>query len=168
MKIHEKRGEWLNREDGVGYDLRQIRVERRWFRPPRSIYEFTLNPIHPLTWRTEDGYYQCDRHQEETDLGSIPPPIDRIWTRDQFLAAFCMHDQACRHGGLWHSLAAEEGPNGEIVGVFEFVEMPRSRIDQFIYRWVEAEPDLGGDRAKLPIYCGVRIGAAFGVGRRTE
>ena len=86
-----------------GLVLRYIRTER-WCRFwPKTYWEATLDARFPLMLqRHSDGLLiMGDRHESETDLGSIPPPF-RSWFPDTELpAAYYMHDSGYRYGGFW-------------------------------------------------------------------
>lgn len=108
-----------------GYDLHWLRSERWGLFWSKAIHEFTLDPVSPLTWQDrQGGYWQPDRHEMETDLGSIPPPLRSWFPQDQFEPAYCLHDSAYNHGGMYFSTRLD--------GPYEFREVSRRWSDDML------------------------------------
>jgi len=111
-------------DEGVGYNLRFIRTETWGFFWTKSIYEFTLNKETPLTLVTEEGYFQPDQHEMETDIGSIPPPLYNILPHDQYRLEYLFHDSITKHGGLWFCKVID--------GVYGFKEISYARSNMLL------------------------------------
>ena len=98
-------GTW---EPGAGYlfGLTALVGLRR----KRKQYEFTLDPVAPLTFRHPDGcFIQPDRHGL-TDLASIPIQLEPVaGARNQYEPSVLVHDSVCREHGLYFSPQLE-GP----------------------------------------------------------
>lgn len=97
---------------------------RRWglfWRVPQ--YRFTLDHVHPLTFRALDGELIRPDRCMESDGGSIPPPFTSLPVLDlnamQNPYSFYNHDSAYRYGG-WYTLYGQ---------TWVFVRVPRARID---------------------------------------
>jgi len=144
-------GQWLNGEEGVGWNLFYKDVERWGWFWTKTIYEFDLLYPNPLTWQDDDGYWQPDRHESDQDLGSIPPPLRGLFAHDRFIREYIMHDSACKHGGLWWTADPVRTP-------FGFRPIKRIDADKLLRRQIEI---AGGKYAQWAIYAGVRIGACF-------
>lgn len=152
---------YLYHHCGEGYILDRLRLERWgrfWW---KSVYSFRLIPEHPLAFRDREGnLWQVDRHEAETDLGSIPPPVSGFFPAAEWQLSYIYHDSACRHNGLWFKAKGSLGP-------FEFKALTRSEIDQMLRdEWIPAEARLvgGAPVRRWPVWAGVRIGALFGAG----
>jgi len=133
-------GTWLNPD---GYTLR---FERREFWPwPRvwSVYrktywEFQLDQAKPLTFSHQQGYYvQPDRHELETDLGSIPPPLRSLFPDTEFIRPYLLHDSAYTHHGMYMA----HGPYAPFV----FHAVDRAFADELLRVSIIAD---GGSRAR--------------------
>jgi hypothetical protein len=72
-------GRFENATPGYGWTMPWAYNERRgpWcWRYTVPMYEFSLDPVHPLQYRDADGgLWQGDRHSYRTDVGTIPPPF---------------------------------------------------------------------------------------------
>lgn len=139
-----------------GYDTHWLRTEKwGWFWPftwCKAIHSFQLHRLHPLTWVDRNGmHYQPDRHEQETDLGSIPPPLRARFPQDEYEPAYVFHDSAYRHGGLYTSVTLD--------GPYKFTRMTRKEADDLLADIIYA---LGGGACKrATIWTAVR---AFGGG----
>lgn len=105
-------GTWIN---PCGYTLRPTGKWRNgmgrllglgalwgWYHKRRE-YEFTLDPVAPLTFAHPDNYFiQPDRHGF-TDLGTIPEILEPVMPRNQYEPDYILHDSACDHHGLYFS-----------------------------------------------------------------
>jgi len=93
-----------------GFKLTWLRNEKWGFlRWSKSIWMFELDEEFPLMWYDGKYYWQPNKNEAETDLGSIPPPLRGILPHDEFPRSFCIHDSACKKGGLWRSETGEAG-----------------------------------------------------------
>jgi hypothetical protein len=101
-------GMWLYEFTGFTLRDRGFKV-RGW--PPwhwREMYEFTADPHNPLTFYVKDylarglpgPYIRRDRHGD-TDMGSVPEPVQVIVSKDHHLPSYLVHDGACDDHGLW-------------------------------------------------------------------
>ena len=151
-------GRFLNARSGYGYTLDPRRVEigrtgrKRW-------YEFRLIPEHPLAFADPDGgLWQPDRHETETDLGSVPVPMRGAFPQDEWLYSYIFHDSACRHGCLYFAVCWSDP--------FARVSMTRRQADAMLRDWwipAEAAQTPGLERSawrRWPVWVGVRAGAA--------
>jgi hypothetical protein len=95
-------GRFHNPTPKVGWSLEFLHNERRWawcwpYTVP--IYEFNLNPLHPLTYEdAKGGLWQPDRHAYRTDAGSIPPPVSWFASYHPLMyprSYSAFHDSAC-------------------------------------------------------------------------
>jgi hypothetical protein len=149
MKFH-------NATPGEGWRLHWLRTERWgllgiW---RKTIWEFCLIYPAPLTWEDGNGFWQPDRHEAETDLGTVPPPLRGLFPHDEFPRSYCFHDSACGHGGLYHS--------DSLTGEFTFRKVSRTMADRMLRDMVRVEGN--GTVRRWPVWVGVRIGALFGIG----
>lgn len=135
-------------ENPQGYEAPKLRDERYLFFFSKTIYEFTLKPDAPLTFHHPDGSrIQPDRHEMETDLGSIPLTAQIFIPKDRFLLSFFFHDSGYKHHGLWFSQPGQE--------VFTFRLCTQWEIDNLLWRMVGAE---GGNAfQRQSIYRSVRL-----------
>jgi hypothetical protein len=132
-----------------GYRLDKIRDDPYLKVFTKTIYEFTLDPILPLTFHATDGTrIQPDRHLAETDKGSVPLSLQIFIPKDRFLFSFLMHDSGYKHGGLY---VARKGSQE-----FKFEPMSRLDLDTWLKMMVGAEN--GNLVQRSAIYNGVRLG----------
>ncbi len=104
--LKSPRGTLLNYQHGMS--MRHIRTERwgliwplSW---PKDWFEITLHRTHPLMWLDPAGkYWMPDKHKEECDLGSVPPPIRSRYPATEFPPEYYFHDDTYDHGYLWTS-----------------------------------------------------------------
>jgi len=135
-------GHFRNAEPCYGWTNKFIRLELRgkwFFKYTVPIYEFTLDPIHPLTYVNARGWeFQPDRHAFYTDGGTIPPPAR--WFKNyhplRYPRAFAFHDSGFaesfdvpgREGeplhGLWVRKPGEKD--------FTFVEFSSAELNQLL------------------------------------
>jgi len=113
----------------------------------KAIYEVKLLYPDALTWKDETGYWRPDKHEAETDLGSVPPPLRGWLPHDEYVLCYIFHDSACRKGGLWFCEALD--------GEWRFVEVSVRDANLMLKRWVKAR---GGKVAQWPILAGVFLG----------
>ena len=152
------RPRFMNHRMGEGYLLDFHRMQRWGFFWVKRIWEFRLAPEHPLTFVDRFGdEWQPDRHEEETDLGSEPPPLRSWFPHDEHPLSYLFHDSACRHAGLWWRVvgAPEAAP-------FVFLPVSRREADYKLRaEWMPTESALSGGRrwVRWPVWVGVRIGA---------
>ena len=117
-------GQWHNPEN---FDARFVRCENwPWPHVPspyhKTIYEFTLYSVNPATFQMADGrFIQPDRHCQETDWGSIPPPFHGLYPPDERRPCYAFHDSGCRDEGFYVSPTLE--------GPFEFKPFLRWEVD---------------------------------------
>lgn len=153
-------GTWINSGNGWGWELNPLRMERWGWLWRKRVWEFRLVPAHALGFENAQGRWQPDRHEEETDLGSIPPPLRGWYPQDEFPLSYIFHDSACGHGGLWlRPPGARE---------YQFEALTRAEADRRLRdEWIPAEVALSGGSAwrRWPVWVGVRLGAACGAGR---
>lgn len=99
-----------------GMSLSHLRTE--FWRPcrlwpgrgwPVDIFEASLDVRHPLTVYWRGRLWQPDRHANETDLGSIPPPLRASYPHTLTPAVFYLHDRAFVEGCLY-SVACPVSP----------------------------------------------------------
>ena len=86
-----------------GLDLHYLRTERWGWFWPKTFWEATLDARFPLMLqRHSDGMLLMgDRHEIETDLGSVPPPLRSWFPETELPAAYYMHDSGYKYGGFW-------------------------------------------------------------------
>jgi hypothetical protein len=135
-----------------GYDLHWVRNEKWGFWPFRwskAIHTFQVDLRNPITWVDKDGmHWQPDRHEEETDLGSIPPPLRSCFPQDEFEPGYVFHDSAYKHGGLYCSVTLD--------GPYEFEKVTRKFADNLLADIIMA---LGGGACRRGIvWSAVRCG----------
>jgi len=116
-----RRGSLLNFRSGL--TLRFLRCERWGLVWRKTYWEGRLSPRYPLMWQDAKAgrLYMPDRHEQETDLGSIPPPVTSLFPSVEAPYAYYMHDSAYRHGGLWTAETLD--------GVWRFCPMARAEAD---------------------------------------
>lgn len=146
-----KRGTLINVSHG--YNLHWLRNESwGWgfwpFKWTKAIHSFKLHPQHPIVWVNTKGHWQPDRHEEETDLGSTPPPIRSCFPQDQYEPGYIFHDSAYKHGGLYHSVFLD--------GPYKFKSLTRSEADDLLADIIMALG--GGAGSRGTIWTGVRMG----------
>ena len=130
----------------TGYDLHMVLG--------RDLFEFALDPVHPLTYRDGHGYdWQPDRHFL-TDRGSIPACVAWLPGYSRNRLAFLFHDSAYNqvdgHGhGLYSRLDG--------AAHYLFQPMTRARADGMMREMLVAE-GLRRTAARA-IWCAMR---AFG------
>lgn len=140
-----------------GYMLWILRREKRFLLPDKTIYGFQLNLEHPLTFHTPDNLrLQPDRHEDETDFGSIPYLLQVIFPKDQFPLTYFFHDSGYRHGGLWTAGPdpASRGYAGTRDVEFVFVKMTRLELDRLLKSTIRVEG--GRLHERVMIYLAVR------------
>jgi len=116
-----RRGSLLNFRSGL--TLRFLRCERWGLLWRKTWWEGRLSPRYPLMWQDArtGRLWMPDRHEQETDLGSIPPPVRSIFPQDEAPYAYYPHDSAYRHGGLWTAETLD--------GEWTFKKLSRSEAD---------------------------------------
>ena len=136
-----------------------------WVLSYKAIYDFTLNPLHPLTFLHPAGVFiRPDRHFQ-TDRMSNPKCTQWIWERDRFLGAF-FHDSTYCHGGLWMARGAswksvpelDETGTIKFLPKFEFQEMSRLEADNLLAVMIRHDPAPGSRLSAAAIWLGVRLG----------
>lgn len=132
-----------------GYDIHEIRVEERFWWPDKTIYQFELNPITPLTYIAPDGKRYQPGKVYETDQGSVPWLIQRWIPKDRFLGYY-FHDFVYLHGYIW-MLAP-----GEATWVKRY--MDRKDADIMLREMCLLDPFPASTREAWAIYIGVRLG----------
>lgn len=136
-----------------GYDLHWLRNEKWGLIWPltwsKAIHSFKLDERHPITWVDRNGgHWQPDRHENETDLGSIPPPLRSCFPQDEYEPAYIFHDSAYKHGGLYFSVTLD--------GPYRFVATSRRQADDLLADIICA---LGGGACRRgTIWTAVRLG----------
>ena len=139
---------FINRQ---GYELDKVRSERYMLIFPKAIYEFNLDAKDPLTFVLDTGVMlQPDRHMAETDLGSIPVPLQPFFPKDEFLLSYLFHDSAYKHGGLYVRKPGDAD--------YTFEAMNRDDIDGLLRMMIKAEG--GGAIKRSLIYNAVRLGGS--------
>ena len=136
-----------------------------WIFPKPPIYNVKMDALRPLYFLDRKGRRLTPRRKYESDLASIPPPFDRVWSPSEFRLSGIIHDDCCKNGGLYQIL-----DDGNQV----FVSMTRKEADELIEDMAQVECNLLGKGnfyqwiTKHCIYFGVRIGAFFGVGTQRD
>lgn len=131
-------GSWINPD---GYDLRwKRRVFWPWPGVPSlwrlSIWEFRLDTKTALTFRHPSGFLvQPDRHRDETDLGSIPPPQRSLFPADEFFRPYVFHDSGYRDRGFY----VDRGQG------FVFESWTRAQVDELLRLMIISD---GGTRLR--------------------
>jgi len=76
----------------------------------RTLYEYTADPVDPLTFQAGPSLFiRPDRHGE-TDMGSVPEILQwLVCPKDLHTPSFIVHDSACREHGLYFA-SRYEGP----------------------------------------------------------
>jgi len=130
-------------ENPEGFSLRYDTALSNWW---DTIYEFRLNPVHPLIFVAGNGdRYQPDRRYH-TNLGSVPriPPFIRaIIPKDRFPDGFCMHDSGYAFGGLW------------VNGAFRV--MTRKQVDDLLFDMILHDPHPGNQASAYLVWVNVRL-----------
>lgn len=134
-----------------------------WPKPPT--YHITIDRQNPLYFVDRYGRKLTPRRKYDSDLASIPPPFDRIWSPAEFKLSGIIHDDCCKNGGLY--LINDKGAQS-------FLPMTRKEADTLIEDMAQVECNLLGKGewyqwiTKHCIYFGVRIGAFFGIGNNKD
>lgn len=139
--------------DGGGYTLKYLRKDKTFIFFRKKIYDFQITQLTPLTWHDRNGYWRADTKTSETDLGSIPIIFQGMLPANEFPASYCMHDRACRLGGLYWS-SSYDGP-------YQFKKLSRHESDCLLFYWVDTEGK--GTFDKYPIWIGVTIAAYLNI-----
>jgi|GEM_PF-6901808 len=151
-----------------GYTCRRLPLKFILGFIPRSpVYHIHIDIKHPLYYVDDDGRKLTTRREFDSDLASIPAPIDRLWSTDEFEISAIIHDDGCHSGGLYEI-------NAE--GRYNFIHISRIEMDRLMKRMAMDECRLLGlDRTRGGrlfcwitqhcIYAGVRIGAFLGFGK---
>jgi hypothetical protein len=156
MNVVGTRGTFYNACEGEGWNL-TFQYVRSWLGLwTKTIYSFELLYPTPLTWGDARGFWQPDRREDETDLGSIPPPLRGIMPHDQCIRAYCFHDSAWRHGGLWRADALD--------GVYRFQPLSVWDSNRMLADWVEVE---GFPIRRHLVLFGVTLGATWKLATNT-
>ena len=144
-------------ENPQGYELVKLRDEPRrllWLLPlpSKAIYEFKLKDDDPLAFVMPDGTkVQPDRHEAETDMGSIPPAFQIVFRKDRFLKSYIFHDSGYVNHGLYFKAKGQDE--------YEFVEMSRLEVDAMLQQMIYAS---GGNMLERhAIYRAVRMGGGI-------
>lgn len=103
-------------------------------------WEFMLAPgANGLAWDDGNGWlWRPDRHEAETDLGSIPAPLRSIMQSTEAARSYVFHDSAYRYAGLWRSQS--------LTGDWQFFQLDRQRADTMLRDMFVAEAILMGER----------------------
>jgi hypothetical protein len=154
-------GEWLNWD---GYHLGHKGQRRYFLFLYEDLWEVTLDTVFPLTWRDSDGYHQCAWYTAETNLGSVPPPFDRIVSRASRPRSFIFHDFFCETLGSFHSDTFEGPYRFKRFGGSSYDR--RKIADRKLSNMFGAEAYVQGSQTagkilRHPVYGGVRIGALW-------
>lgn len=108
--------------------------------PPRRRGEL-WTVAHDWRVRLSDGRVVCIKAGFQTNLGSVPRLLWRIWPPSSFPAAYVLHDWLCGNPQV----------------------MTREEADKELVIWLGLEGAGWFDKAGH--YAGVRLGALAGVGR---
>ena len=109
-------GCFINQAPGYGWTASFLHFEitgRCPLRHRTPLFEFTLNPQHPLTYvdnlRFKGRHYQPDQHRYTYNGGSIPPPLCWLprWDPMQYPRSYAYHDSA------WDDSTDVPGREGE-------------------------------------------------------
>ena len=157
-------GQWHNSGlDGQlkGYTCEgPVRFEKRWWLIPAvGIYDFRLNPHHPLTLQAGVRFVEVGlpfgtliqpSRSYETDKGSVPIRLQKFYRTDRF-TGFYIHDSAYEFGYLWVKFP----------GTDVWVKWTCSRwaADYILMLAVGAQDGNALDRSV--IYHAVRLGGGF-------
>jgi len=121
-------------ENPQGYDCPKLYEGKNSIGELSAIYDFTLDPVAPITWHDGlGGRYQPNKHYS-TDYGSIPKWLQPWIPKDRYLMSFLFHDSACEHEGMWYAAPGET--------VFVFVEMSRKEANAMLREMVLVEGAL--------------------------
>ena len=137
-----------------GLSLHYIETQR-WGRLWRKTWwEGQLSLYFPLMWQsTATGrIYMPDRHEQRTDLGSIPPPLQSLFPHTEAPYAYYCHDSAYRHGGLWTADTLD--------GPWTFATMDRAAVDKLCLLDMMEAGGIGWCRRHI-IYRHVRMYGMF-------
>lgn len=97
-------GIWINES---GFTMRDTLRKVPGFPPwrKRALYEFTLDPVAPLTFHLPPHIFiQPDRHGF-TDMGSIPELAQLLFApKDLHNPSFILHDNVCDYKGLYFAV----------------------------------------------------------------
>ena len=132
-----------------GYTLTPHHIEKTWFGfRQKRIYEFTLDPVAPVTLLGGTGVrIRPDRHFF-TDQGSVPWLLQWRIPKDLCPVAFAFHDSCYRHKGWYQSWPQSN--------VFEFKPCTRAQADDLLYDMARLEGVCDSDAGL--IWMGVRAG----------
>lgn len=122
-------GSFINAGEGHGWEC-NVKGSKGWLFP-KTLYTFRLLYPDPLTWIDRYGCWQPNRYEEETDLGTVPPPVSLFVPRDYTIRSFVYHDSCWKHGGLWFC----ETP----AGPFRFVPMTLRAGNDLLGRQLPSE-----------------------------
>lgn len=146
-----------------GYEIsRKSQSFFLWIFPCRPMYHVKMNRRNPLYYIDDDGRKLTTRREYDSDLASIPPPFDRVWSPTEFELTGLLHDDACHNEGLYE--IRKDGREN-------FIHITRKQADALIERMARDECELLGLGksfrwvTKHFIYAGVRIGAFLGYGK---
>jgi hypothetical protein len=106
-------GHFLNAQPGWGWTARFDHLQTTGIFPFRyedEIFEYTLDPVHPLTWVDCSGaQWQTDRHGFRCNGGTIPAPFRflRAYHPMRYPRAYGYHDD------IWTPKTDVPGREGE-------------------------------------------------------
>ena len=117
---------------------------------PVPIYLFELDPLDPLTFITTDGVWQRPAQRFETDMGSVPPPLQGIAGPLGSPRGFPMHDSAFDNHGWWES--TDHG------ATWTFAQKTEEQVNTMLLYWCGADGVDWFERNE--IYLGVELGGS--------
>ena len=117
----------------MGYTLKKI--------PAKELYEFTLDPLAPLTYRLLDGSFITPNKHMITDMASVPLILQWIpcFQKDRYIAPL-FHDSVYKDKGIY------------IDG--KFYPMSRTDADELLFAILDSE---NAKVAKYLYYWAVRL-----------
>lgn len=124
-KLDEIKGMYGRWHNFHGYDLDTLHTEWKLFIFPVQHYSFRLHEAAPLTYEHPEGFFvQPNKNEDDTDLGSIPPPLRGFFPATEIPRTYNAHDSGYLHEGLWVSQS--------LTGPYVFRKMSREEIDQWM------------------------------------
>jgi hypothetical protein len=112
----------------------------RWKWGDTAVYRYTADAERPLTLVLSDGVAYQPCREFETDMGSVPLPIQSLYPRgllvkDRWLRSYLLHDWLYMGGGLWVRRPGQTA--------FRFEPMPKEKADWLLYvaAMIEGAPE---------------------------
>lgn len=146
-------GQWINAEEGYGYELTNKRAIRGWLWRYKMAWDFEPNTDHPLTWIQADGTQIAACAFDATDQMSSPV-FSQGWLPKDGQVGPYLHDCAFHLGGLMFRYRCERG--------WKFRQITRREADALLKAMVQTDPicKVGKFRA-WTVWAGVRMRVAL-------